>query len=302
MTVVVAITIFGSTFSVLCGQAYVPFAAAKDRIFFRIFCRESSGTPTMSLFAIICLSGVWCFFSLDLVIKGLVTIVVFVQFMGQAVGLLYYRWRTPREKQPKGFRMPLYPLPVILQLSIFFFIWITTDSWLLWGSEEPVLEMALCWILLGIPMFLIHARVNKAWPFFPAVTAAGDLIGKSSLEELEREDSLQVLAEAVVDGSVIKGIPLEASPAMEVLSMDLAKMRMGVVEPSEVLEEAGYVYKEEQTTASNDETPGADSSNAASSRNFSALEAAPSQDVVPLDVIEASELMHEPATAEHDRL
>merc|ERR1719221_2486849 len=104
MTIVVAMTIFGSAFSVLCGQAHVPSAAAKDGVFFRFFEHDGPGIPKVSLLAIIVLAGVWCFFSLDLVIEVLVTIVVFVQFMGQSVGLLYYRWRHPSDKQPGQFR------------------------------------------------------------------------------------------------------------------------------------------------------------------------------------------------------
>lgn len=182
-----AITIFGSTFSILCGQTYVPYAAAKEKIFFQVFCRESSGVPDISLFTIIVLSAVWCFFSLDLVIKGLVTIIVFIQFMGQSVGLMYYRWRTPAEEQPPGYRMPLFPLPCIIQFCIFFFIWITTDSVLLWGSKEPVLEIAVIYLLTGPIIFLAHARLNRSWPFKP--TEGADPPQQSSANELEESST-----------------------------------------------------------------------------------------------------------------
>lgn len=168
MTVVVAITIFGSTFSMLCGQPYVPYAAAKDGVFFRIFAHESKrypGVADLSLLVIVILSGAWCFFSLDTVIDALVTMIVFVQFIGQSVGLIYFRWRVPRDLQPPGWRMPLYPLPCIIQIVIFSFIWITTDSVLLWGSEQPILELAVAFLCIGPILFLCHARCNKTWPF-----------------------------------------------------------------------------------------------------------------------------------------
>jgi len=109
----------------LCGQPYVPYAAAKDGVFFKIFAHESKrypGVADLSLLTIVLLSAAWCFFSLDMVIDALVTMIVFVQFIGQSVGLMFYRWTVPKEQQAQGWRMPLFPLPCILQTLIFFFI------------------------------------------------------------------------------------------------------------------------------------------------------------------------------------
>merc|ERR1712032_1229326 len=47
----------------------------------------------------------------------------------------------------------------------FFFIWITTDSVLLWGSEKPIFELAIGFLLVGIVLFLFHGRYNREWPF-----------------------------------------------------------------------------------------------------------------------------------------
>jgi amino acid transporter len=123
ISVVVAITIFASNFSVLCGQHYVPYAAAKDGVFFSVFAHESKrypGVADLSLLVVILLSGVWCFFSLDLVIEAMVNLIVFVQFLAQSVGLMYYRYRVPKDQQVQGWRMPLFPLPCIIQAVLFF--------------------------------------------------------------------------------------------------------------------------------------------------------------------------------------
>merc|ERR1712032_1051169 len=178
ISVVVAITIFASNFSVLCGQHYVPYAAAKDGVFFSVFAHESKrypGVADLSLLVVIILSGVWCFFSLDLVIEAMVNLIVFVQFLAQSVGLMYYRYRVPKNQQIEGWRMPLFPLPCIVQAVLFFFIWITTDSVLLYGSEKPILELAVCFLIAGPAMFLVHARYNKEWPFKQLINEKGDV-------------------------------------------------------------------------------------------------------------------------------
>jgi len=178
ISVVVAITIFASNFSVLCGQHYVPYAAAKDGVFFSVFAHESKrypGVADLSLLVVILLSGVWCFFSLDLVIEAMVNLIVFVQFLAQSVGLMYYRYRVPKDQQAEGWRMPLFPLPCIIQAVLFFFIWITTDSVVLYGSEKPVLELAICFLLVGPALFLVHSRFNKTWPFDKRVDEKGQV-------------------------------------------------------------------------------------------------------------------------------
>merc|ERR1712032_1363607 len=181
ISVVVAITIFASNFSVLCGQHYVPYAAAKDGVFFSVFGHESKrypGVADLALLVVLVLSGLWCFFSLDLVIEAMVNLIVFVQFLAQSVGLMYYRWRVPKDQQIQGWRMPLFPLPCIVQAVLFLFIWITTDSVLLWGSEKPILEIAVCFILLGPALFLLHARLNKTWPFNRVGDGKGQVVAQ----------------------------------------------------------------------------------------------------------------------------
>lgn len=168
MTVIVAITIFGSTYSMLCGMGYLPYAAAKDGVFFSTFAHESTSHPGLadrSLILVVLLTIPWCFFSLDVVIDAMTTCLVLVQFVGQGAGLLYFRWRTPKSKQPSGWRMALFPMPVLIQIAIFFFIWVTTDSVFLWGSDDPILEMAAAFLALGPIVFLIRSRRRKEWPF-----------------------------------------------------------------------------------------------------------------------------------------
>jgi len=168
ITVIVCLTIFGSTFAMMCGFAYIPYAAARDGYFFSFFAHKSSkheGLANYSLLTVGLFSAFWCFFSLDLVIDAMTTMIVLVMFCGQSAGLVWYRYRTAKDEQPEGWRMPLFPLPCIIQFVIFFFIFITTESYYLWGDDTPVLDLSVGVLALGVLMFLVRSKYRSTWPF-----------------------------------------------------------------------------------------------------------------------------------------
>lgn len=114
------------------------------------------------------------------------TMLILVQFIGQSVGLIYYRWVTPIEQIPDHFKMPLYPLPCIIQLVLFSFIFITTDNYLVSGNN-PVLELSLLFLLFGVALFLVWSKVQKQWPFKP--------VGEDKSTEGGNEGDVEVIAE-----------------------------------------------------------------------------------------------------------
>jgi len=165
ITIVVCITIFGSNFAQLCGYAYLPYAAAHDGYFFEIFKEKSpNGLPYYSLLTVCMISALWCFFSLDIVIDAMTTLLVLVQFVGQSVGLMLYKYYHADELPEDRWKMPLYPLPCIVQIVIFSFIFLTTDNWIISGSD-PILEGSLIVLWIGVVMFLMTQRVKNDWPF-----------------------------------------------------------------------------------------------------------------------------------------
>ncbi len=105
---------FASVFSATLGYSRIPYAAAEDGEFFKIFAKlhPTKNFPYVSL---LFLGGVAFVFSmlfkLSETISAILAMRIMIQFIGQAVGLLILRSR----KNPTVFpyKMPLYPLPVI---------------------------------------------------------------------------------------------------------------------------------------------------------------------------------------------
>lgn len=169
VTLLVSITIFGSTFAMLVGFVYIPPEAAREGYFFEIFAPREDVTgknrlPFVSLVFIMVLTMIFSLFSMGFVIDAMTTMIVLVMFCGQSLGLVIYRYTTPKEKQADGWRMPLFPLPCIIQFIIFFFVFITTDN-SSWDGASPVLETSIGFLFLGVVMFLARSKYNKQWPF-----------------------------------------------------------------------------------------------------------------------------------------
>jgi amino acid transporter len=154
---------FGSVFALLLGYSRIPYAAAKDGNFFAIFGRlhPSKPFPYISLLVVGAVSIVCSFFSLGLVIDALITTRILVQFMGQigAVTLL----RKRRVEHSGSYRMWLYPLPSLLALAGWIFVFATSDV--------RVILFGLSTLLLGIVVFMVWSWRAQRWPFaLPATT------------------------------------------------------------------------------------------------------------------------------------
>ena len=79
---------------------------------------------------------------------------ILIQFIGQAIGLLVLRSRSDTMFP---YKMPLFPLPVILAIAMWIFILVSTGAHLMTGG--------LVVILLGIIAYLLKAKIRKEWPF-----------------------------------------------------------------------------------------------------------------------------------------
>ena len=156
-TLLVLWTAFGSVFALLLGYSRIPFAAAESGYFFRIFGKlhPTKQFPYVSLLVLGALSILAGFFSLGTVIDALIVTRILVQFMGQVFGLILLRRRAP--DMPRPYRMWLYPVPALVALLGWLFVFVTTDA--------RVILFGLGVLALGCVTFLLWSWRTKRWPF-----------------------------------------------------------------------------------------------------------------------------------------
>jgi len=158
-TAMVLWTAFGSVFALLLGYSRVPYAAAIDGYFFRVFGRlhPTKHFPYVSLLVIGAISIVCSFFSLGMVIDALITTRILVQFIGQILGVTLLRRNEPDLHRP--YRIWLYPIPNLLALFGWIFVFATTD-WL-------IVLFGIGTLCLGVVCFVIWSWRTEQWPFAP---------------------------------------------------------------------------------------------------------------------------------------
>jgi amino acid transporter len=150
----VMVTAFASVFSLLLGYSRIPYAAARDGNFLRVFGRlhPKGGFPYVSLLVLAGVACVCCFFSLGDVIAALVVLRILLQFGLQHVGLMVWRVRRPEVKRP--FRVWLYPVPPLLALLGFGYIVVSRANF----GREVVLAAVVA--AVGTGLFLARGKTS----------------------------------------------------------------------------------------------------------------------------------------------
>jgi amino acid transporter len=157
VTCLILIVAFASVFSATLGYSRIPYAAAVDGAFFKIFARvhPKENFPYVSLLALGAIAFVFSLlFRLTDVISAILAMRILIQFIGQAVGLLILR---KRNRQEFPYKMPLFPLPIYLAIIMWGCIMIST------GYKMVIGGMSV--ICAGAIVYFIKARVEKEWPF-----------------------------------------------------------------------------------------------------------------------------------------
>lgn len=156
-TVMVLWTTFASVYTLLLGYSRIPYAAAQDGCFFKAFGKlhPEKEFPHLSLLVLGALSIACGFLDLNTVLTALVTMRILVQFIGQIVAVIWLRRTKPN--MPRPFKMWLYPLPAVLALVGWSFLFLT--------SGTTLILFSLSIIALGCAAFLGWSKICGTWPF-----------------------------------------------------------------------------------------------------------------------------------------
>lgn len=132
MTVMIQFVAGASLYAVILGYSRIPFAAARDGQFFKVFAtlHPTKAFPHIALLTVGLLAVPFCFFSLGQLATWLTQVQVLLCFLWQCAGvILLYRHR---KDIPQPFVMWLYPFPALLSFALWFYIFIS-------GSFEGVI-------------------------------------------------------------------------------------------------------------------------------------------------------------------
>src|SRR6266498_619163 len=157
VTVMILWTALGSCFALLLGYSRIPFAAARDGYFFKVFSRlhPKHNFPHVSLLVIGGVAIICSFFSLGIVIDVLIATRIIVQFAGQIFAVALLRKNSPKMERP--YRIWLYPLPSLIALAGWMFIYLTLD--------HKIIIFSLVALAAGVVSFLAWSRGASKWPF-----------------------------------------------------------------------------------------------------------------------------------------
>jgi APA family basic amino acid/polyamine antiporter len=152
VTALVLWTAFASVFALLFGYSRIPYAAAVNGDFFAAFGRlHATGKfPHVSLLVMGLLSIGASLWNLDTVISALLTSRILIQFIGQIFALRHLR--KHRHDIVRPFRMWLYPIPSVIALVGWVYIFVTS-GWAFVG-------FGLLTLVLGVAAYAVWKRVG----------------------------------------------------------------------------------------------------------------------------------------------
>jgi amino acid transporter len=154
MTALILFVTASSLYAVILGYSRIPFAAAREGQFFPIFARvhPTGHFPHISLVTLGALAVPFCFFSLGQIVNWLILVQIVSQFIWQCAGVILLQRYRPDVPQP--FRMWLYPLPALVALGLWLYVFVSAPA--------SGMLFAVGFVAVGVAAYLIFA--NKAGP------------------------------------------------------------------------------------------------------------------------------------------
>jgi amino acid transporter len=159
ITLLILVTAMASVFAGLLGGSRVPFHAAREGMFLRVFGRlhPKYDFPHVSLLILGAITAAGSFFSLTTVINVLLAVIIWVRAVAQIVALTVLRRRQPGLKRPD--RQWLYPVPSLAALAGWLYVYAS--------ATLTALAWSAIWLAAGAAAYLGWARYHRTWPFGP---------------------------------------------------------------------------------------------------------------------------------------
>ena len=128
MTALILFVTASSLYGVILGYSRIPFAAAREGQFFRAFARvhPTKRFPHVSLVTLGALAVPFCFFSLGQIVSWLILVQIVSQFIWQCAGVILLRRYRPDVPQP--FVMWLYPIPALVALGLWIYVFVSAPA------------------------------------------------------------------------------------------------------------------------------------------------------------------------------
>jgi amino acid transporter len=125
MTGLILFVAAASLYATILGYSRIPFAAARDGDFFRVFAKvhPTKHFPHVSLLVICAVSIPFCFFSLGQLVSWLIQVQILLRFIWQCAAVVLLR--KYRKDIPQPFTMWLYPIPAYLSGALWLYIFFT---------------------------------------------------------------------------------------------------------------------------------------------------------------------------------
>jgi amino acid transporter len=102
-------------------------------------------------------TAIGTFFTLTDLLNMLMAVMLLIQGIVQIAALTVLRIRQPNLRRP--YRMWFYPLPSLVALAGWTFIFVKSGDW--------TILISLGWVGLGVIAFIIWAYFERTWPFGP---------------------------------------------------------------------------------------------------------------------------------------
>jgi amino acid transporter len=154
MTSLILFVTASSLYAVILGYSRIPFAAARDGQFFSVFGRlhPTKHFPHVSLLTIGIVTLPFCFFTLGQLVNWLLQVQILLQFVWQCAAVILLRRYRPDVAKP--FKMWLYPLPALVSLAMWIYIFLSAPA--------AGIAFSVVFLALALGAFAIFDRATAA--------------------------------------------------------------------------------------------------------------------------------------------